>query len=353
MKNKPEKMQKKNSILMLPGFVLLMLLTLNSSRVDRQDMDSTLLSLMFYNAENLFDTIDSDLDDDEFIPSSARRWNTYKYYRKLNNIFKVIALAGRDMKTPDLVGLVEIENKMVLQDLCNRTGLSREGYKYIISQGNDSRGINTALLYRDEAFELITWASWCPVYEDGSSLDTRAILYSRLKTTGDTLDVLVCHWPSRRGGVIESENRRKAVASFMRQKIDSLGTARKIVIMGDFNDEPGSESLINILGAGMPDEQRDDEYLINISFDRGNSSYSYKYRGTWYMFDQMIVSSPLLDAGRGLYYLEGSFSVLNDEVLLTDDLTYRGLRPNSTWWGYRYNGYYSDHLPVTIRLAYR
>lgn len=343
----------KNRKLILLAIPLVLIVTIDSRWYVQTGGPPRSLSFMFYNTENLFDTIDSDLDDDEFLPSSDRRWNTRKYYTKLNNTFKVIALAGEDMKMPDIIGLCEVENSFVLDDLCSKTGLSREGYDYIISQGKDSRGINTALLYRRNILEMVSYSSWLPVYADGSCIETRAVLHSRLKAGDDTLDVLICHWPSRRGGVIESDNRRKAVAAFMKQKIDSLGPGRKLVIMGDFNDEPGSESVNTVLGAAGPDDDHMGIQLINASVQRGESKGSYKYQGTWYMFDQFILSASLYHSERGLYYVAASFSILDDNALLTDDPAYRGKRPESTWWGYRYRGGYSDHLPVTIRLGYR
>ncbi|HCC70062.1 MAG TPA: endonuclease [Bacteroidales bacterium] len=309
--------------------------------------------LLFYNTENLFDTIDSNLDDDEFVPLSDRRWNTYKYYRKINNIFKVIALCSSDMITPDIIGLCEVENINVLDDLCNKTMLSREGYDYIISGGKDLRGINTALLFKKDRYDLLSADSWCPVYRDGKYMDTRAVLYTSFRTGDDTLDIIICHWPSRRGGANESEYRRKKVASYIKRKIDSIGTERKTVIMGDFNDEPGSESVRVTLGAAAENEMKNHNILVNTSFIPTKGMGTYKYQGSWYLFDQVIVSGSIYGSQRGLYYKKGSFRIVNDDALLTADNTFKGLRPYSTWWGYKYTGGFSDHLPVIISLATR
>ncbi|MBN1387196.1 MAG: hypothetical protein JW965_02040 [Bacteroidales bacterium] len=311
------------------------------------------LDIMFYNAENFFDTIDSDLDDDEFLPLSPRRWDSYKYYRKLRNVYKVILLCGRDMSSPDIIGMCEVENEKVLKDLCERTYLYRGKYDYIISSGKDERGINTALLFKKDMLQLISSASWCPVNDDGAYIATRAALYSRLKSGNDTLDIIVCHWPSRRGGAIESENMRKRVASFIREKVDSLGKERKIIIMGDLNDEPGSDSVYKILQAVREGEDRSNDALVNTVFGYENGEGSYKYQGTWYLFDQVILSSSLYREEGGFCYEKQSFRIVNEDALLTGDTSYKGLRPYGTWWGYEYTGGFSDHLPVTIRLVRR
>lgn len=329
-------------IIILPGSVL----KTGSQAGGENDLD-----IMFYNVENFFDTIDSDLDDDEFLPLSPRKWDSYKYYSKLNNVYKVILLCGRDMSSPDIIGLCEVENEKVLEDLCKKTYLYRDGYDYLISAGMDERGINTALLFKRDILQLISSASWYPVNEDGTYMVTRAVLYSRLKYGDDTLDIIVCHWPSRRGGAIESENRRKSVASFIKEKVDSLGIDRNIIIMGDLNDEPGSDSVYNVLKAVYEGEERNNDDLVNTGSTYKNGEGSYKYQGSWYLFDQIVLSSSLYRSEDGLYYEKQSYRIVNREVLLTEDTSYRGLRPYSTWWGYRYTGGFSDHLPVTIRLG--
>lgn len=310
------------------------------------------LDIMFYNVENFFDTIDSELDDNEFLPLSPRRWNSYKYEKKLKSLFKVIVLCGYDMMPPDIIGLCEVENRDVLRDLCEKTYLYRDGYDYIISSGKDERGINTALLFRKGRLDLISTTSWCPVYDDGTIMRTRAVLHSRFRYNNDTIDIIVCHWPSRRGGAIESENRRKIVASFIKEKVDSIGPERKIIIMGDLNDEPGSVSVNEVLNA-IQEEKETNGYLINTYSGYHTGYGSYKYQGTWYLFDQIILSPSLYQADSGPYYKKQSFRIVYEPALLTKDDSYKGMRPRSTYWGYDYAGGFSDHLPVTIRLVNR
>ncbi|MBS0010062.1 MAG: endonuclease/exonuclease/phosphatase family protein [Bacteroidales bacterium] len=309
------------------------------------------LYIMFYNVENLFDTLDSDLDDDEFLPSSPRRWNSYKYYRKLHNIFKVIALCSDEMRAPDIIGLCEVENAVVLRDLCEKTYLRRENYDFIISDGRDQRGIKTALLFRQDKLGLISSESWDPVDAEGKYMATRAVLYGRFQFMDDSLDIMVAHWPSRRGGVMASEAQRKAVAAFTREKADSLGAGRKLIIMGDLNDEPNSESVSQTLGAAA--YTHGNAGLVNTASENNDARGTYKYQGLWYSFDQVILSSSLFRADSGLNYAGESFRIVYEDALLTEDLTYKGFRPFSTWWGYNYTGGFSDHLPVRLWLDYR
>ncbi|HDZ40865.1 MAG TPA: endonuclease [Bacteroidetes bacterium] len=353
MRNRQMRVLKINSLLIISLTTALVLPAGDKIPENKPDRPGNVLQLMFYNVENLFDTLDSNLDDDEFLPSSPRKWDSYKYYRKLDNIFKVIVLCSNDMEAPDLIGLCEVESPVVLRDLCDKTYLSREAYGYKISAGRDERGINTALLYRKEKLSLLMAESWCPLNEDGTFINTRAILYASFKYDNDTIDVMICHWPSRRGGTIPSDNRRKAVASYMRSKIDSIGRNRKIIIMGDFNDEPSSESIHDMLGAETKINNVKGNYLINTARNDSPWAGSYKYQGTWCHFDQIILSAPLYESDSGLYYLRNSFRIVNNEVLLTDDTSYRGLRPFSTWWGYEYAGGFSDHLPVIAGLCAR
>lgn len=353
MRNNLVKMLKINKLLLPLILIVVIIFTANEFNTGSQAGQNNGLNIMFYNVENFFDTLNSDLDDDEFLPVSPRRWNSYKYYRKLNNVFKVIVLCGNDMSSPDIIGLCEVENENVLKDLCEKTFLARDNYAYVISKGRDGRGINTGLLFKKDRVSLLSAASWCPVNHDGTLMITRAILYSCIKYRRDTLDVMVCHWPSRRGGAIESESRRKLVASFLKEKVDSLGPGRKIIIMGDFNDEPGSVSLHEVMKAVQPGEQENNSVLINTGSGPDNGKGSYKYQGIWYLFDQVLLSPSLYSSESGLHYRKESFRIVDDDALLTEDASFKGSRPYSTWWGFSYAGGFSDHLPVTISLVYR
>jgi len=353
MRNRAVKMLKQNNHISIVIAVLFALMAYSFSPVSRKDKEGQRLQLMFYNTENFFDTLDSPLDDDEFLPQSPRKWDSYKYYRKLNNTFRAIVLSASGMETPDIIGLCEIENNAVLNDLCEKTYLRREGYAYLVSKGKDARGINTALVYRRKKLSLLSSESWSPADSSGNIMITRAILYCSFIVDGDTLDIIICHWPSRRGGAIASDSNRKTVASFLKEKIDSIGRERKIIIMGDMNDEPWSESVREVLGARCKTDDDQGGTLVNTQLDYARGPGTYKYRGTWYAFDQIILSKSLYDAGSGFSYEKGSFRIVNADALLSDDDTYRGLRPYGTWYGYDYQGGFSDHLPVTAVLSWR
>jgi len=203
--------------------------------------------VMFYNVENLFDTFDNpEKDDNDFLPEGAMRWTAGRYYNKLNNIAKVITSAG-EWDTPALVGLCEVENEKVMKDLTQYSPLRKMNYRSIITNSPDTRGINVALLYQRDKFKYLEHNTYTIRFSYNARKRTRDILHVTGQVSmQDTLDVFVCHFPSRRGGETESEQDRLFVASVLKAKSDSLMQIRKnacIVIMGDFNDEPSNRSL--------------------------------------------------------------------------------------------------------------
>lgn len=312
-------------------------------------------SFMFYNAENLFDTIDCSLNDDEFLPSSPRRWDTYRYYSKLNNLFRVIVSAnGWDL--PPVIGLCEVENKGVLDDLLRFTYLSRHHYKAIFSDSKDSRGIGVAMLVDTSSFNIVDKKILFPLDETGEFMDTRSVLTIRLADKIDTITVIVTHWPSRWGGVAATNPLRERVASVIAAEIDSVikqyGVAEKIIILGDLNSEPDDPAVTVALGATTCDSDSVRELLCNISrFNKESRFGSYKYRGTWSLFDQIIVSGSFINACSGYCVNKDSYRIFSDSFLLVPDETYNGFKPLRTWNGPVYQGGYSDHLPVLVTLT--
>ena len=179
--------------------------------------------LMFYNVENLFDTFDDpDKDDNDFLPEGAMRWTPGRYQNKLNNIAKVITSAG-EWDTPALVGLCEVENEKVIRDLTQNSPLRRVNYRYIVTNSPDTRGIDVALLYQRDKFRYLNHKNYTIKFPYNSRKYTRDILHvTGQVSTQDTLDVFVCHFPSRRAGESESEADRIFVASVLKAKSDSL-----------------------------------------------------------------------------------------------------------------------------------
>ncbi|MDR1436615.1 MAG: endonuclease [Candidatus Symbiothrix sp.] len=308
--------------------------------------------VMFYNVENLFDTEDEPKkNDNEFTPKGFRYWTNKRYYAKLNNLAKVITSVGQ-WDTPALIGLCEVENDKVLNGLTTYSPLKKMEYRYILTESEDRRGIDVALLYQRNRFKYL-YHQAIPIHFPGNKRKkTRDVLHVTGQViTGDTLDVFVCHFPSRRGGEMESEPDRVYVASVVREKSDSLMLVRRkanILIMGDFNDEPSDRSLSKTLKAkaipSNPDKK--DLYNLFLSIQETSAIGSYKYGRQWNFLDQIIVSGNLLNPGNRFHYLPESATIFQASFLLTEDKSYGGKRPKKTYHGRKYEGGYSDHLPV-------
>lgn len=313
--------------------------------------------VMFYNVENLFDTLDNpDKEDDEFTPDGSRRWTNKRYYTKINNIAKVITAVG-EWDTPALVGLCEVENEKTLTDLTRYSPLREMQYNYIVSKSDDVRGINVALLYQRDRFRYIEHRG-IKVDLSAHSIYTRDILHvSGEIITRDTLDVFVCHFPSRRDGQRESEPYRAMAASVLRTRIDSLFALRanpQIIVMGDFNDEPRDKSLSKTLKANPVQDtsQRDELYNLFHSLAKTSRIGSYKYQGEWNFLDQIIVSGNLLNAENPFRALPETTTIFQSPFILTNDTTHGGKRPKKTYHGYKYEAGFSDHLPVFIDFTF-
>lgn len=306
----------------------------------------------FWNLENLFDTVDDpdNPGDDEFLPSSKSNWQDEKFDRKLSNLSKIIR-SMHDGNGPDVLGVCEVENKYVLEELCNRFMKDLE-YSIVHYESNDPRGIDVALLYKSDKFKFIHSEKIRPKL----SGNTRDILFTVLQHGKEKINFFVNHWPSRRSGEIESEPRRIKVASTLRLKVDSLlrvDRKSNIIIMGDFNDMPDNKSILQILLAIPFDcDQLSDEYttnLYNTAYDLYKSgSGTFFYRGNFNMLDQIIISKGLLDK-KELEYECNSFSIISNELNTTRSGRFKGA-PFPTFGSGRYLGGYSDHFPVGVRF---
>ncbi|MCD7936924.1 MAG: endonuclease [Tannerellaceae bacterium] len=299
---------------------------------------------MWYNVENLFDTLDDPYtQDQEFTPSGNRYWTPGRYYHKLQQISKVINAAG-EWETPAVVGLCEIENEAVLKDLLHRTPLRQQQYKYCIAHSNDNRGIRIAFLYQQHTFGK-TGMNSIPVVPPAGKRQTRDILHVWGKViTGDTLDIFLAHFPSRYGGETESENARLYAAQLLKTLTDSVIHIRQspyILIMGDLNDTPTNRSIRKILAP--PDGD-----LHNMPLHSTDKSITgtHKYQGEWSQLDHIVVSSSLLHPSSSLRLQPQSVRIFSPPFLLTPDKTWRGVRPRRTYYGFTYEGGYSDHLPL-------
>lgn len=312
-----------------------------------QEKEPVTFQVMSYNVENCFDTDDNpDVSDDEFLPSGERYWTKGRYYRKLQHIAQVIQSAG-GWSTPALVGLCEVENDSVMHHLLTRTSLRQLDYRYCITHGRDRRGINVALLYQRGQFKYLG-SEEIEIVLPRKERPTRNILHvwGEIQTS-DTVDVFVCHMPSRSGGEVASLPKRLLAAERLRSCVDSVLAVRatpRCLIMGDFNDMPEDESLSSRLEArALPAGEPVPGGLYNLFY---SGKGSYKYRGEWNQLDHFIVNGLLLDKKHNMHLQEAGNVIYKPDFLLTDDKTWRGKRPFRTYYGFKYEGGYSDHLPL-------
>ena len=301
---------------------------------------------LFYNVENLFDLKEDSLtDDDSFTPAGEKNWNHYRLNKKINSIYKVIIGAG-EWEPPALVGLAEVESRVVLEKLLHYTPLYELNYRIIHYDSKDERGIDVALLYRQNKFKPLLSKTKTIVFPFDRNNKTRDILFVKGVFGFDTLYIFVNHWPSRYGGGMSSEPYRMHAAHTLSAWIDSLNilkTDGSIIICGDFNDEAEDASLENFI----------DYFQGKIQKLRPNSSKniegSLKFKEKWYIFDLFFVSEDLLKEESCLR-TNTYYDILNMDYLLVPDQKGLGYKPYRTYTGPRYQGGYSDHLPVRLRL---
>ncbi|ADV44967.1 Endonuclease/exonuclease/phosphatase [Bacteroides helcogenes P 36-108] len=330
----------------------------------QEKKDTLTFRVMSYNVENLFDCKHDSLKNDyEFLPDAVRHWNYAKYRKKLDNIARVIVAAG-EWTPPALVAMCEIENDSVMRDLTQYSVLRESGYRYVMTQSSDERGIDVALLYQRNCFKLLSSQSLLVAKPQNDSRPTRDILHvCGLLLNKDTLDVFAVHFPSRSGGAKESEIYRITAAKRLKAAADSLYRIRQhaqILILGDFNDYPTDKSIRQILQAEVPPPASGTLHPRKLYHLLANKAIcqkdfgSYKYRGEWGLLDHIIVSGNLLDPNYPLYTSEAKADVFQRPFLLTEDKKYGGKQPFRTYYGMKYQAGYSDHLPVwtEFRLIY-
>lgn len=310
------------------------------------------INVLFYNVENLFDTEDnSQAEDNEFLPQGDRHWTSFRLTAKLNSLSKVI-LNSAGFEPPEIIGLCEIENRSVLEQLIQVTPLNKFDYTIIHKDSPDERGIDVAILYRRTCVTPIRYHYIPLIGTDNDTLQTREILHSEfLLADKDTLHFFVNHWPSRYGGQAETESDRIHAALTLRKEVNerlAKNSCVKILIMGDLNDQPQDRSVVKGLGAQSRDTDLHGE-LINLSahWEKG----TIKYRQTWSVFDQVIVSDQLLQVG-GYHTSLTSAKIVDLPFLFQKDQKYKGRKLFRTYNGFHYTGGFSDHLPVLIELEH-
>lgn len=313
-------------------------------------------SLVAYNVENAFDTRHDSLKNDmEFLPNGMRYWNASRYWNKLNKIAKVIAAAGKD-RLPDLVALCEVENDSVLQDLTKRSALRAVDYRYVMTSSPDQRGVDVALLYQPGMFRLIkSYGILIPSQTQGF-LPTRNLLYAEgIVRTKDTLSIIVCHLPSKSSGSHAADSHRKLAARVLRSVVDSVLRERslaKIILTGDYNAYPEESIFREELRVAPTLESISLDFLYRIkpvSLHRNKEiKGTYRYKDYWGFLDHILLSADLLNPSSSFRMQENGCSILDFPFLLEKDAKYGGMRPLRTYRGFRYQGGYSDHLPLKI-----
>lgn len=311
------------------------------------------MRVMFYNVENMFDPAeDSTKSDDEYQPDGMRGWTYNRLKHKQVNIAKVIlAVGGWD--APELIGLCEVENRRVLNGLIYDTPLKNFGYKIVHYESPDPRGIDVALLYRPDKFRVLYSKPVTIRFPFDTAARTRDILFVKgIACKRDTINILVNHWPSKFGGATTTIPKRNFVASVVRAFSDSIlavNQGANILIMGDLNESPYEEGVSMVLGAKMdsvnlePDDLYDMLAGAGLSWKKG----TIKFHEEWETIDHMIVSRMLLS-----HTTPHSLQVFDAPFLLQDDEAWFGKKPFRTYYGAKYIGGFSDHLPVYMDFIF-
>lgn len=316
------------------------------------------LYVAFWNQENFFDAIDDpNKNDEEFLPNGDKEWTNKRLDIKENHHARIIRSMNNG-KGPDLLGVCEVEHESVLDSMISKY-LNDINYKVAYLESPDNRGIDNGLIYNADKFKVLSVAGDTVHLSDG--WPTRLILGVRLLTNkNDTLIVYVNHWPSRWGGEEKSEPNRVSAAETLRSSVqkDFMNNPNsKIIIIGDFNDEPGNKSIIETLNAEpvfcdsfpMGKETTGASHLYNLSYKAYSEGLgSYKYRDDWNLLDQIIVSGDLL-TGDNMSYICDSYQVYKPYAMFTHSGKYEGA-PFPTYGGRRYLGGYSDHYPVYAKF---
>lgn len=315
--------------------------------------DKNLAVIGFYNVENLFDTEDDPLTNDaEFLPDGANQWTEERYQTKLKNLSRVIADIGKEQGGVVVLGVSEIENKRVLDDLVSTDRLKPFNYGVAHHDSPDRRGVDVAFIYMKNRFKVIKEEAF-PLVTDNPDFITRdQYLVTGILDQTDTLYLLVNHWPSKSGGEKRSMPYRIAAAQLSRQIADSLMNVNpmaKIIIMGDLNDTPNAISLKEYLKPKGKIKETLPGDLFNPMWQMYRDGIgSYAYRDSWELIDMVIVSWGLLYP-QSKTYKYSSAEIFRANYLITPRGSYAGY-PFRTYGGGVYQGGYSDHFPVFITL---
>lgn len=316
----------------------------------------------FYNLENLFDTIDTpNVVDEEFTPSGPYQWGSQRYYKKLSNIEEVFyRLSQATGSFPAVIGMSELENRNVLEDIVSLPKLVKANYQIVHYDSPDVRGVDVALIYRPSVFNYEGSSSLRVKVEGRPDFKTRDILMTWGTIDGEKFYFFVCHWPSRRGGEQTSEPLRCAAAKVARDAIDSvvkIDPKASFILMGDLNDDPVNRSIYEVLGAkGKMSEAKNPGDMFNPFHAMFKAGYgSLAYQDSWNLFDNITVSYNLINNPKQKVVLAKSDNnkfwgnIFNRSFLTQQSGQYKNY-PLRTFVGTNFQGGYSDHFPVFIYL---
>jgi len=325
--------------------------------LEAQEKAYKVAAIGFYNFENLFDTEDDPLiNDEEFTPDGGKGWTDELYNEKLDNMATVVSKLGTEL-SPDglaILGVCEIENKKVLEDFVKEEKIKDRDYQIVHYDSNDGRGIDVGLLYQAKYFEVKNSKS-LPLNltkKDGSEKHTRDVLLVSGMFDGEMIHVMVNHWPSRSGGARATAKFRNIGADVCKAAADSIlveNPNAKIFIMGDMNDDPTSPSVRKHIPARADKKTTPKKGFYNpmVSlYKKGIGSLA--YRDAWNVFDQIIMTKGAVDPKVGGYQYY-KVRIFNEPFMVNKSGQYKGY-PKRTFAGGKYQGGYSDHFPVFVYL---
>jgi len=321
---------------------------------DQPTKNMQLACVGFYNLENLFDTINGPNNDEEYLPNGANKWGSMKYNAKLKNMSYAISQIGLDESPVGLalLGVSEIENRGVLEDLVKQPDIAARSYQIVHYDSPDRRGVDVGLLYNPRLFTVTNSKSYRLKTEDSTFLTRDQLMVSGY-LLGEKVHVIVNHWPSRSGGEMRSRPKRNAAAALTRSIVDSLlnkDPKAKVIVMGDLNDDPFNESCAVILGAKKEKLEVQPKELYNVfwkTLEKGQGSLS--YNDQWNLFDQIILSHELVNGDKSKLTLWKG-EVFYRNFLIQQEGRYKGTPKRTHSGGVWLNGF-SDHLPTYVCLV--
>jgi Endonuclease/Exonuclease/phosphatase family len=344
----------------LLGLIVLASINLIAQTPTLQKTNYKLAVVAFYNLENFYDTLDDpNTSDEEFTPKGERNYNSTIYLNKVEKLATCISKIGTDddkYPCPDgaaFIGVAEIENDNVLNDLVHHPLIKNRNYKIVHYDCKDKRGVDVGLLYNPKYFKVLDSKSLFVNLPQGSkeAYYTRDVLWVKGEFDGEIVHVYVNHWPSRLGGEERSAPGRAAAAMVSKHHSDSImkaeGVEQKVIVMGDLNDDPVSPSMTKVLKCKADVEDVKEGGLYNpwVKMYK-NGMGTLGFQDAWGLFDQIVVGHKWLDKKQDGFFFQKQF-IFNREFLTENLGRYKGY-PMRTWDGLSYRGGYSDHYPTYL-----